>query len=265
FIRNDFSKSTSVAKNNVSNDFSKPVPSQTLPATKKSCLKNTNVLATRMYKIHTDHTQARTSKLPQDSKKTNKSVSFSTGVIPHGKKLEVEEHRRNVMLLKNKMSITACTDSLNAKTVNVKSVFAMCAKCVMTDKHDVCVTKFVTKPIRKTVASESIKKPRNNVIKLHKHFGKKYTWTYIKFTPSGYMWKPKSKQANVNLNVSMHLSTASRTANVKDTMTSRRSTVSNTPLSSNSFASHRDCPIHHESNKKSGRKPGAGNSKFLKK
>nr|GFB96853.1 hypothetical protein [Tanacetum cinerariifolium] len=64
FIRNDFSKSTSIAKNNVSNDFSKPVPAQTLPATKKSCLKNTNVLTTGMYKIHTVHTQARTSKLP---------------------------------------------------------------------------------------------------------------------------------------------------------------------------------------------------------
>nr|GFC37259.1 integrase, catalytic region, zinc finger, CCHC-type, peptidase aspartic, catalytic [Tanacetum cinerariifolium] len=53
-----------------------------------------------------------------------------------GKKLEVEEYRRNVKLSKNKMSATACNDSLNAKTVNVKSVFAMCAKCVMIDKHD---------------------------------------------------------------------------------------------------------------------------------
>nr|GFA86736.1 integrase, catalytic region, zinc finger, CCHC-type, peptidase aspartic, catalytic [Tanacetum cinerariifolium] len=49
----------------------------------------------------------------------------------HGKKLEVEEHRRNVKLSKNKTSVTACSDSLNAKTLNVKSVSAMCAKCVM--------------------------------------------------------------------------------------------------------------------------------------
>nr|GFC96422.1 hypothetical protein [Tanacetum cinerariifolium] len=161
-----------------------------------------------------------------------------------GKKLEVKEHHRNVKLLKNKMSVTACSDSLNAKTVNVKSVSAMCVKCVMTDKHDVCVSKYVAKPIRKIVASESIKKPRNNVRKLNEHFGKLYKWTYVKFTPSGYMWKPKSKQANVNQNVSMPLENASRTANVKDTMTFRHSTVSNTPLSSNSFAAHRDCPIH---------------------
>nr|GFA27459.1 ribonuclease H-like domain-containing protein [Tanacetum cinerariifolium] len=162
---------------------------KTLPTKKKSCFKNTNVLAPGMYKIQTDHTQARISKLPPDSKKTNKSVSFSTGVIPttrvsrpqlksnpkgdrvlrsnsHGKKLEVEEHRRNVKLLKNKMSVTACTDSLNAKTMNVKSISAMCTKCVMIDTHDLCVPKSVAKPLRKTVTSESIKKPRNNLIEI---------------------------------------------------------------------------------------------------
>nr|GFC43340.1 hypothetical protein [Tanacetum cinerariifolium] len=149
-----------------------------------------------------------------------------------GKKLEVEESHRNVKLLKNKMSVTACTDSLNVKTVNETSVSAMCAKCVMIKKYDLCVPKSVAKPLRKTVAFESIKKPRNNVRKFNEHFGKTHKWTYIKFTPSGYMWKPKSKQANVNPNV------------VKDTMTTRCSTVSNTPLSSNSFVAHRDCPIH---------------------
>nr|GFC36336.1 hypothetical protein [Tanacetum cinerariifolium] len=206
FIRNDFSKSTSVPKNNMSNDFSIHVPAQTLPATKKSCLKNTNMLAPGIPQL-------------KSNPKGDRVVRNNS----HGKKLEVEEHRRNVKLIKNKMSVTARSDSLNAKTVNVKSVSAMCVKCVMTDKHDVCVTKSIAKPIRKTVASESIKKPRNNVRKLHERFGKKYKWTYIKFTPSGYMWKPKSKQANINPNVSMPLANASRTANVKDTMTSRHS------------------------------------------
>nr|GEX91199.1 hypothetical protein [Tanacetum cinerariifolium] len=59
-----------------------------------------------------------------------------------------------------------------------------------------------------------------------------------------YKWKPKSGQENVNPNVSMPLGNASSTANVMDPMTSRRSTVSNTPLSSNFFAARRDCPIH---------------------
>nr|GFC74839.1 integrase, catalytic region, zinc finger, CCHC-type, peptidase aspartic, catalytic [Tanacetum cinerariifolium] len=185
----DFSKSTSVTQSNVSNDFSKPVTAQTLSANKKSCLKNTYVIAPRMYKLHTDHTRTRTFKLPQDSKKTNKRVSFSTGVIPttsvsrpqlksnpmgdrvlrsnsRGKKLEVEEHRRNVKFPKNKTSLTACNDSLNAKTLNVKSVSAMCDKCVMIDKHNLCVLNSVAKPLKKTVASESNKKPSNNLIEI---------------------------------------------------------------------------------------------------
>nr|GFA02427.1 hypothetical protein [Tanacetum cinerariifolium] len=268
FIRKDFSKSTSVTPSNVSNDFSKPVTEQTLPASKKSCLKNTNVLAPGMYKLHTDHTRTRTSKLPQDSKKTNKRVSFSTGVISttsvsrpqlksnpqrdrvlhsnsHGKKLKVEEHRKNVKLPKNKTSITACNDSLNAKTLNVKFVSAMCDKCVLIDKHAMYVLKSVAKPLKKIVVSESNKKPRNLTRKLYERVSKTCSWWYFKFTPSGYIWKPKSRKEHVNLNASMSLGNVSRTANVKDTMTSRRSIVSNTPLSSNSFAAHRDCSIHH--------------------
>nr|GFC93527.1 integrase, catalytic region, zinc finger, CCHC-type, peptidase aspartic, catalytic [Tanacetum cinerariifolium] len=117
------------------------------------------------------------------------------------KKLEVEEHRRNDKLPKNKTSVTACNDNLNAKTLNVKSVSAMCDKCAMIDKHDLCVLNSVAKPLKKTVASESNKKPRNNVRKLYERFGKIYKWSYIKFTPSGYMWKPKSPTGNVNPNL----------------------------------------------------------------
>nr|GFB24020.1 hypothetical protein [Tanacetum cinerariifolium] len=245
FVRKDFSKSTSVTQTNVSNDFSKPVTAQTLPSNKKSLLKNTNVLAPGMYKIHTDHNQTRTSQLPQNSRKTNKRVSFSTGVIPttsvsrpqlksnpqgyrvlrnssQGKKQEVEDQRRNVKLSKNKTSVTACNDSLNAKTFNVKSVSTMCDK----------------------FALESNKKPRNFTRKLYEHVSKTCSWWYFKFTPSGYKWKPKSGKENVNPNVSMPLGNASRNVNVMDTMTSRRSTVLNTPLSSNSFAARRDRPIH---------------------
>nr|GFA97549.1 hypothetical protein [Tanacetum cinerariifolium] len=89
------------------------------------------------------------------------------------------------------MVVTACNDSLNAKTLNVKSISAMCDKCVLIDKHDMCVLNSVAKPIKRT------------------------------FTPSGYKWKPKSGKDNVNPNVSMPLGNASRTANVIDTMTSR--------------------------------------------
>nr|GFB43089.1 ribonuclease H-like domain-containing protein [Tanacetum cinerariifolium] len=223
FIRKDFSKSTSVTQNNVANDFSKPVTAQTLPTIKKSCLKNTNVLNPGMYKIHTDHTQTRTSKLPPYSRTSNKRVTFSTGVIlstsvsrpqlksnpmedrvlrnnSRGKKQEVEDHRRNVKLPKIKTSVTACNDSLNAKTFNVKFV-SMCNKYVLHDKHDMCVLTSVTKPIKRTVASESNKKPRNFTRKIYEHFSKTCSWWYRKSTPSGYIWKPKSGKDNVNLNL----------------------------------------------------------------
>nr|GFB03833.1 hypothetical protein [Tanacetum cinerariifolium] len=109
-----------------------------------------------------------------------------------GKKLEVEEHRRNVKLSKNKTSITTCNDSLNAKTLNVKSIFAMCDKHVIIDNHDMCVLKSVAKPLKKIVASESNKKPRNLTRKLYERISKTCNWWYSKFTPSGYIWKPKS-------------------------------------------------------------------------
>nr|GFA70758.1 hypothetical protein [Tanacetum cinerariifolium] len=137
------------------------------------------------------------------------------------KRLEVEEHHRNVRLPKNKTSVTACNDSLNAKTLNVKPVSAMCDKCVLIDKHDMCVLKSVVKPLTETVASESNKKPRNNVRKLYERLRKIYKWSYIKFTPSGYMWKPKSPTGHVNPNVSLPLDNVSKTANVLKTKTSR--------------------------------------------
>nr|GFC14887.1 hypothetical protein [Tanacetum cinerariifolium] len=206
-----------------------------------------NVLNPGMYKIHTDHTQSRTSKLPPDSRKTNKCVTFSTGVISstsvsrpqlksnpmgdrvlrnnsRGKKQEVEDHRRNVKLPKNKTSVTACNDSLNSKTLNVKSV-SMCDKCVLHEKHNMCVLKSIAKPIKRTVASEPNKKPRNFTRKIYEHVSKTSSWWYPKFTPSGYIWKPKSKKENINPNVIMPLGNASRTANILDTLTPRNDQI----------------------------------------
>nr|GEX93920.1 LINE-1 retrotransposable element ORF2 protein [Tanacetum cinerariifolium] len=219
--KKDCSKSKSVTKNNVSTDFSKPVTAQILPPNKKSTLKNTNVLAPGMYKLHTGPIQNKTTQLPHDFRKTNKRVSFSTGVIPftsvsrpqlksnriedrvmlnnsQGKKQEIEDHRRNVKFSKNKTSVTACNDSLNAKTSNVNFVCVTCGKCVLNDKHDMCVlyslngvnsrTKMpiamhvstrepkrivnqsVATPLRRTVALESTnQKPRHTTRKLYEH------------------------------------------------------------------------------------------------
>nr|GEV26225.1 hypothetical protein [Tanacetum cinerariifolium] len=187
---------------------------------------------------------------------------------------EVEDHHRNVKLSKNKTSVTACNDSLNAKTLHVNIVCATCGKCVFNETHDMCVLKSrngvnsrtkmpiavpvstrepkrtvkqsVAKPLRKIVASETNnQKPRNITSKLYKRVSKACSWWYAKFTPLGYKWKPMSKIGNVNQNVSMPLGNASRTTNILEPMTPRRSTVSKTTLHSNSFAARRDCPIHH--------------------
>nr|GEV11476.1 hypothetical protein [Tanacetum cinerariifolium] len=132
-----------------------------------------------------------------------------------GKKLKVEVQHRNVKFSKNKTSVTACNDSLNAKTLNVNFVCATCGKCVLNDKHGMCVLKSldsvnsrtkmsiavpvstkepkrtvkqpVAKPLRKTVASESTnQKPKNITRKLYEHVTKTCSWRYPKFTPPGY-------------------------------------------------------------------------------
>nr|GEW01332.1 hypothetical protein [Tanacetum cinerariifolium] len=127
-----------------------------------------------------------------------------------GKKQDVEDHRRSVKFSKNKMSVTACNDSLKAKTLNVNFVCATCGKCVLNEKHDMCVLKSVNgvnsrtkmpivvlvstrepqctvkqsvaKPIRKTVDSESNQKPRNITKKLYERVRKACSWWYPKFT-----------------------------------------------------------------------------------
>nr|GEU79827.1 retrovirus-related Pol polyprotein from transposon TNT 1-94 [Tanacetum cinerariifolium] len=178
-------------------------------------------IAIRMYKLHTKPIQTRTTQLPHDFRKTNKHISFSTRVIPptsvsrpqlksnrmeyrvmlnksQGKKQEVEGHCRNVTFSKNKMSVTACNDSLKAKTSNVNFVCVKCGKYMLNDKHDMCVlhslngvnsrTKVpmvvpvstrehihivkqsVVKPLRRTFASESTnQKPRHTTRKLYEH------------------------------------------------------------------------------------------------
>ncbi|GJY95637.1 retrovirus-related pol polyprotein from transposon TNT 1-94 [Tanacetum coccineum] len=123
-------------------------------------------IAIRMYKVHTKPNQTRTPQLPQDIRKTNKRMSFSTGVIPttivsrpqlksnkledrvmpnnsQEKKQEVEDHHRNFKLSNNKTSITACNDCLNAKTSNVNFVCVTCAKCVLNDNHHMCVLYYI--------------------------------------------------------------------------------------------------------------------------
>ncbi|GJU51203.1 hypothetical protein Tco_1220758 [Tanacetum coccineum] len=183
-----------------------------------------------------------------------------------GKKQEVEDHRRKFKFSNNKTSVTACNDSLNAKTSNVNFVCVTYGKCVLNDNHDLCVLHYINgvnsrtrQPMavpvstrepknnvnqsvatssKKTVATDStVKKFRNTTRKIYEQVSKTCSWWYPKYTPPGYNWKPKSQIGNVNPNVSMPLGNASRTANILNMgKTLRCSTVSNTSLSSNSFS-----------------------------
>ncbi|GJU36951.1 retrovirus-related pol polyprotein from transposon TNT 1-94 [Tanacetum coccineum] len=177
---------------------------------------------------------------------------------------EVEDHRRNFKF-SNKTSVTACNDSFNAKTSNVISICETCGKCVFNANHDLCVLNYiigvnsrtkkptavhistrkpkqtvnqsVATPHRRTVASESIiQKPRSTLRKLYEHVSKTCSWWYTKITPPGYKWVPKYKTRNVKPDVSVHLGNEYRTTNILESKTVRGSTLSNTPLSSNSFA-----------------------------
>ncbi|GJW70591.1 retrovirus-related pol polyprotein from transposon TNT 1-94 [Tanacetum coccineum] len=187
--KKDFSKSNPVATQNVSNDFSKPVTAQILPQNMLPIVKNTNVIAPGMYKVHTKHTQTRTPQLHQDIRKPNKRVSFSTGVIPttsvsrpqlksnhledrvlsnnsQGKKQEVEDHRRNFKFSNNKTSVTACKDSLN-HGVNSRTRQPMVVPISTREpKHN--VNQSVVTSSKKTIATDStVKKSRNITRKLY--------------------------------------------------------------------------------------------------
>nr|GEV09053.1 hypothetical protein [Tanacetum cinerariifolium] len=111
-----------------------------------------------------------------------------------GKKQKVEDQRRSVKFSKYKTSVTACNDSLNAKTLNVNFVCATCGKCMLNEKQDMCILKSINgvnsrtkmpiampvstrepkctvkqsvdKPLKKRVASESNHEPRNITRKL---------------------------------------------------------------------------------------------------
>ncbi|GKD55127.1 hypothetical protein Tco_1288514 [Tanacetum coccineum] len=105
-----------------------------------------------------------------------------------GKKQEIEDQRRNFKFSNNKTSVTACNDSLNAKTSNVNFVCVTCGKCVLNDNHD----------FKKTVATDStVKKSRHITRKLYEQVSKTCSWWYPKYTPPGYNWKPKSQIGNL--------------------------------------------------------------------
>ncbi|GKC94910.1 retrovirus-related pol polyprotein from transposon TNT 1-94 [Tanacetum coccineum] len=84
-----------------------------------------------------------------------------------GKEQKVEDHRRNFKFSNNKMSVTACNNSLNAKTLNVNFVCVNCGKCVLNENHDLCVLHYingVNSRTRQPMAMPiSTREPKQNV------------------------------------------------------------------------------------------------------
>ncbi|GJR56468.1 hypothetical protein Tco_1406989 [Tanacetum coccineum] len=133
--KKDFSKSKPVTTQNVSNDFSKPVTAQILPKNMLPIIKNTNVIAPGIV--------IPTTSVSRPQLKSNQLEDRVMSNNSQGKEQKVEDHRRNFKFSNNKTSVTACNDSLNAKTSNVKFVCVTCGKCVLNDNHDLCVLHYI--------------------------------------------------------------------------------------------------------------------------
>ncbi|GKA24828.1 hypothetical protein Tco_0710861, partial [Tanacetum coccineum] len=242
------------------------VIAQILPQNVKSILKNTNVIAPRIV--------IPTTSVSKPQLKSNQWEDRVMHNNSEGKNQQVEDHHRNFKFSNNKKYVTACTDSLNAKTLNVNFVCVTYGKYVLNYNHDMCVLHYinginsktkmhmdvpistrepkrtvnqsVATPLRRTVASESTnQKPKSKLRKQYEQISKTCKWWYSKITPPGYKWKPKTSTVNVKPNVSMPLGNKSRTTTILEPMTLRKSTISNNPSSSNSFADHRDNSIYH--------------------
>ncbi|GJR80299.1 retrovirus-related pol polyprotein from transposon TNT 1-94 [Tanacetum coccineum] len=166
-----------------------------------------------------------------------KSNQLEDRVMPNNskwKKQEVEDHHRNFKFSNNKMSVTACNDSLILRPRMTKQPITV---PISTREPKRTVNQYVATPLKRTVALESTNhKPRSKIRKQYEQISKTCKWWYSKITPSGYKWKPKTSTVNVKPNVSMPLGNKSRTTTISEPMTLRKSTISNTQSSPNSFA-----------------------------
>ncbi|GJU20850.1 hypothetical protein Tco_1154192 [Tanacetum coccineum] len=83
------------------------------------------------------------------------------------KKQQVEDHRRNFKFSNKKTFVTACNDSLNAKTSNVNFICVTCGTCVLNDNHDMCVLHYINGVNSRTkqliAVPISTKEPKQNV------------------------------------------------------------------------------------------------------
>ncbi|GKF10716.1 hypothetical protein Tco_0048642 [Tanacetum coccineum] len=102
----------------------------------KSILKNTNVITPGMYKVHTKPNQTRTPQFPQDIRKTNKRVSFFTGVIS-------TTSVSRPQIKSNQLKDRVMSNNSQGKKQEVEDNRRNFKKCVSNDNHDMCVLHYI--------------------------------------------------------------------------------------------------------------------------
>nr|GEX50703.1 hypothetical protein [Tanacetum cinerariifolium] len=141
----------------------KPITiSQPPVITKKDVNSNSNGLSS----IGVDNTETRRPQ-PRSNTKNDMVPSASKNSQSNNKEVEVEEHHRDLLLLKNnKHMSSACNNfKLDSKNVYSKVVCAMCKQCLISFNHDECLLNYVydknSRGIIARIATPMPSKPRS--------------------------------------------------------------------------------------------------------
>ncbi|GJY57037.1 hypothetical protein Tco_0456152, partial [Tanacetum coccineum] len=163
YVVTPFPKSKGLPNIDKTHVLSKPVTSNSVPTPQESkVMNNDKVIAPGMFRINPfkpsreekyvpnkvralDNTAKTRRPQPRSNTKNDRVPSASKNSCSKNKKVEVEEHLRNLLLSKNKKHMSSECNNIKLAIRNDKSevVCAMCKQCLITANHDVCVLNFV--------------------------------------------------------------------------------------------------------------------------
>nr|GEU63928.1 retrovirus-related Pol polyprotein from transposon TNT 1-94 [Tanacetum cinerariifolium] len=173
-------KTKSVSKANVSEGFSKPVTTQSLPQTVKKAVSNTNVLKPGMYRIENRTVHTRAPQLPQTVRNTNPRMSTSIGV----------NHKPTV----SRPQLRAINREIRSYQTIVRTKKPTVVP-ISTRKPKSQANKSIATPNKKKVASNSTnQKPQSYFRVLYENINKAWKWWIERQSLSGYKMVPKLKK-----------------------------------------------------------------------
>nr|GEU83777.1 hypothetical protein [Tanacetum cinerariifolium] len=107
--------------------------------------KDVNSDSNGLFSIRGNNTAKTRRPQPRSNTKNDKVPSASKSSCSKNKKVEVEEHPRNLLLSKNMKHMSSECNNVKLAIQNDKSkvVCAMCKQCLITTNHDVCVLNYV--------------------------------------------------------------------------------------------------------------------------